>query len=99
MAENILHSVEKVNKGFEVVMQSSILLKGNLRLLNVYLRNLHEEEIQGKNIEDLDKILQRKHEYCQNLQEVTILCDELKNHLDKLDITSYSARANKGRKF
>jgi len=61
--------------------------------------NLHDEEIQGKSIEGLDKILEKKLEYWPDIQEVINLCDELKNKLDKLDITSYSARDNKERKF
>jgi len=92
MAENILDSVEKADKGFEDVMKR---FKQHLRLQNAYLPNLHDEEIPGKFIEVLNKILQKKLEYWQDLQEVTNLCDELKNNLVKLDIT----RNNKGRKF
>ena len=95
MAESIVDSVEKADKGFEDVIKHSILLKRHLREQNAYLRNLHDEEITGKSIEGLDKILEKKTEYRRDLQEVINLCDELKNNLDKLDNT----RANKGRKF
>lgn len=97
MAEHILNSVEKAAKGFGDVMESSKTYKRHLRDQNANLRNLHDEEIQGKSIEGLDKILERKPEYKQDLLDVINLCDELKNNLDTLYIASYSARDNKGR--
>jgi len=95
MTEYILDSVEKAVKGSEDVMKTSITLKKDLRILIAYLRNLHDEEITGKSIEGLDKILEKKTENKRNLQEISNLCDEYKNTLDELDNT----RANKGRKF
>jgi hypothetical protein len=41
-------SVEKADKGFKDVITSSIPFKRFLREQNVYLRNLHDEEITGK---------------------------------------------------
>ena len=95
MAESILDSVEKADTGFKDVIKYSIPFKRYLREQNAYLRNLQDEEITGKSIEGLDKILEKKTEYRRDLQEVINLCDELKNNLDKLDNT----RAKKGRKF
>ena len=95
MAESILDSVEKADKGFKDVITSSIPFKRFLREQNVYLRNLHDEEITGKSIEGLDKILEKKPEINQILQEIINLSEELKNNMDKLDNT----RAKKGRKF
>jgi len=98
MAENILNSVEKADKCFEDVMKSSKPFKQRLRVQLAYLRILQDEEIQGKSIEALDKILEKKLEYMQDLQEVTNLCHELKNNLDKLDYPCI-IRDNKGRRF
>ena len=93
MAESILDSVEKADKGYKDVTKSSIPLKRFLREQNVYLRYLHDEEITGKSIEGLDKILEKKPEINQILQEIINLSEELKNNMDKLDNT----RAKKGR--
>jgi hypothetical protein len=47
----------EIGGGYKDVTKSSIPLKRFLREQNVYLRYLHDEEITGKSIEGLDKIL------------------------------------------
>ena len=95
MAENYLNSVENADKGLEAVMKSSIPFKHNLGVQNAHFLKLYDEEIQGKSIEGLDKILKKIPENLRNLLEVINLCDKLKHNLERLVIT----RDNKGRKF